>query len=105
MAPKKTSTQQPSPAAMSPTAVKPSTSTTTSHSQPTRHQHKPSSTTSIRNANDVQEIALGVWNNYVEHTPQRVKLLDAFMGFLIVVGVLQFAYCVVAGNYVRTDHT
>lgn len=91
---------------MPPSAVKPSTSTTsTSHSQPTRHQHKSSSTTSIRNANDVQEIALGVWNNYVEHTPQRVKLLDAFMGFLIVVGVLQFAYCVVAGNYVRTDHT
>ncbi|KXL41380.1 hypothetical protein M433DRAFT_42056, partial [Acidomyces richmondensis BFW] len=59
----------------------------------------PSSTASIRNAKDAREIALGVWNNYVEHTPQRVKLLDAFMAFLIVVGVLQFIYCMLAGNY------
>jgi hypothetical protein len=41
-----------------------------------------------------------VWNNYVEKTPQRVKLIDAFMLFLIVVGALQFGYCVLAGNYV-----
>lgn len=27
--------------------------------------------------------------------------MDAFMGFLVVVGVVQFAYCVLAGNYVR----
>lgn len=33
-------------------------------------------------------------------TPQRVKLIDAFMAFLVVVGVLQFVYCVLVGNYV-----
>jgi len=44
---------------------------------------------------------LGVWNNYIDKTPQRVKLVDAFMAFLVVVGVLQFVYCVIAGNYVR----
>lgn len=33
-------------------------------------------------------------------TPQRVKLIDAFMAFLVVVGGLQFVYCVVVGNYV-----
>lgn len=43
-----------------------------------------------------------MWNNYVDKTPQRVKLIDAFMLFLIVVGALQFAYCVLAGNYVST---
>lgn len=37
----------------------------------------------------------------MSRTPQRVKLLDAFMAFLVAVGVLQFAYCVVGGNYVR----
>lgn len=102
MAPKKTASHQPSPAAVPTSAVNPSSITTSAaSSQPTRHQHKPSSTASIRNAKDAREIALGVWNNYVEHTPQRVKLLDAFMAFLIVVGVLQFIYCMLAGNYVR----
>jgi len=52
------------------------------------------------------------WNqvvgNIVEHytktTPQRTKLLDAFMAFLVAVGALQFLYCVLAGNYVRHHH-
>ena len=35
-------------------------------------------------------------------TPQRTKLIDAFMAFLMVVGGLQFVYCVVAGNYVSS---
>ena len=33
-------------------------------------------------------------------TPQRTKLIDVFMVFLMVVGALQFVYCVIAGNYV-----
>jgi len=40
-----------------------------------------------------------LWKNYVESTPQRVKLIDVFMAFLVVVGALQFVYCVIAGNY------
>lgn len=28
-------------------------------------------------------------------------LLDVFMAFLVLVGGIQFVYCVVAGNYVR----
>jgi len=40
-----------------------------------------------------------VWDKYVQKTPQRVKLLDCFMAFLVAVGVLQFVYCVIAGNF------
>lgn len=46
-------------------------------------------------------IAGAVWDSYITSTPQRTKLIDVFMGFLVVVGVVQFLYCVVAGNYVR----
>jgi len=56
----------------------------------------------VRSAQDLQEIGAGIWNKYVDETPQRVKLLDAFLVFLIVVGVLQFVYCVIAGNFVST---
>jgi oligosaccharyltransferase complex subunit epsilon len=50
---------------------------------------------------DAQEIVNKIWNNYVDKTAQRVKLLDAFMGFLLVVGALQFLYVVIVGNFVR----
>lgn len=92
MAPPKTQQRTPS----SQHTKSPSTSTPT----PSRHRSTPSGT--IRSTQDVQDIALTIWNNYIEKTPQRVKLLDAFMGFLVVVALLQFLYCILAGNYVRS---
>jgi oligosaccharyltransferase complex subunit epsilon len=59
---------------------------------------KPSSKAS--NNQSPGEIALGIWKNYLDTTPQRTKLIDVFMAFLVVVGVLQFVYCIIAGNYV-----
>jgi len=52
-----------------------------------------------------QEVALSVWKNYLDTTPQRTKLIDVFMSFLVVVGVLQFVYCVIAGNFVCVSMT
>ncbi len=46
------------------------------------------------------EIAQSIWQKYADETPQRTKLIDLFMAFLVVVGVLQFVYCVIVGNYV-----
>ncbi|GAD92723.1 oligosaccharyl transferase subunit Dad1, putative [Paecilomyces variotii No. 5] len=48
---------------------------------------------------NVQEIVVHIWKQYIAKTPQRTLLLDAFMGFLVLVGVVQFVYCVLAGNY------
>jgi len=44
-------------------------------------------------------VVSNIVNHYVEATPQRTKLLDSFMAFLVAVGALQFLYCVLAGNY------
>ena len=38
--------------------------------------------------------------HYQKTTPQRTKLLDAFMAFLVAVGALQVAYCLLVGNFV-----
>ncbi|KAJ9613109.1 oligosaccharyltransferase complex subunit epsilon [Cladophialophora chaetospira] len=46
-----------------------------------------------------QEIIIHVWNRYLQDTPSRTMLLDAFMAWLVVVGAVQFLYCVLAGNY------
>ncbi|KAL4815175.1 DAD family-domain-containing protein [Aspergillus spinulosporus] len=47
----------------------------------------------------VSDIAVHVWRQYLTTTPQRTMLLDAFMTFLVLVGGVQLAYCVLAGNY------
>ena len=50
------------------------------------------------------KVLQNIYNYYMTETPQRTKLLDAFLAFLAAVGALQFVYCILAGNYVRTTH-
>lgn len=57
------------------------------------------SSTSTASGNSFATVIDNLLQHYLKSTPQRTKLLDAFMGFLVVVGVLQFVYCVLAGNY------
>ncbi|KAL8994396.1 MAG: hypothetical protein Q9169_005631 [Polycauliona sp. 2 TL-2023] len=96
MAPKRPTTSTPS------TPSK--TTTSSSSSNPSTQTSKPStasssSSSSQSNSNNPQAILQQLWSNYQQRTPQRVKLIDVFMGFLVVVGVLQFVYCVLVGNY------
>ncbi|KAL2122893.1 hypothetical protein VTJ04DRAFT_3348 [Mycothermus thermophilus] len=72
-----------------PAASTSSATTTTSSSKPTL----PNSPQSW------DKIVGNVLTHYLDTTPQRTKLIDAFMAFLVAVGVVQFAYCVLAGNY------
>ncbi|KAF2099647.1 defender against death DAD protein [Rhizodiscina lignyota] len=84
-------------ATISPTAAAPSQSVPSAAGQPTRKTS--TSGASSKNSNDPVQILQGIWDNYMEKTPQRTKLIDVFMAFLVVVGALQFVYCVIAGNY------
>ena len=76
---------------MPPKQRTPSTAPSTAPTQPSNS----------KSSNDAQDILQGVWNKYVKNTPQRTKLLDTFLAFLVVVGALQFLYVVVVGNFVR----
>lgn len=78
-------------------AATPQAGTGSSGDNPSARQQK-----SVAKTNDAGQIARHVWANYARKTPQRVKLVDAFMAFLVVVGALQFAYCVLGGNYVSS---
>jgi len=40
-----------------------------------------------------------LWTAYVDTTPARLKSVDAFLAFLVLSGVLQFAYCVLVSNF------
>lgn len=77
--------------------VQPSSNTA---STPVTPSAKPKTSSSSKNAQSGLALASGVWNNYVENTAQRTKLIDVFLAFLVVVGGLQFVYCILVGNYV-----
>jgi oligosaccharyltransferase complex subunit epsilon len=79
-----------------PQTTGPQTTTTSTPARPNK---------SSSGANSAQDILQGIYNKYVTKTPQRVKLLDTFMAFLVVVGALQFLYVVLVGNFVRLPQT
>ena len=89
--PPKRASQNPS---TSPSNLSSSPSPFSSSNKPTK------SSSSSSAAQTAQQVLLDLWQHYLRTTPQRVKLVDAFMGFLVGVGALQFAYCVLVGNYV-----
>ncbi|KAB8302612.1 hypothetical protein EYC80_005983 [Monilinia laxa] len=93
MAPKKNAAAAASIASPTPQTTN-STTTIPSSSTPIKIPSKPSSQNQ-----SPQQVAFGIWQNYLDKTPQRTKLIDVFMSFLVVVGVLQFVYCILAGNY------
>ncbi|RAK99090.1 putative oligosaccharyl transferase subunit Dad1 [Aspergillus ibericus CBS 121593] len=103
MAPKRT----PATASTSPSNTSTSTGPIPAPSAPTMPSASSSSNSAslssgpktLTTNSSVYDIAQTVWQQYVGTTPQRTLLLDAFMAFLVLVGGVQFVYCVLAGNY------
>ncbi|KAJ7087208.1 oligosaccharyl transferase epsilon subunit [Mycena belliarum] len=40
-----------------------------------------------------------LWNAYKDHTTDRLKFIDAFLVFLMLSGIVQFAYCVLVTTF------
>ncbi|CAF9910655.1 oligosaccharyltransferase complex subunit epsilon [Imshaugia aleurites] len=90
MPPKRASQISPN-ASVPPIPKAPSSATSSSSSK--------SSSAPTQTAQTAQTVLFDLWQRYLNTTPQRVKLIDVFMAFLVVVGGLQFVYCVLVGNY------
>ncbi|KAI1394135.1 defender against death DAD protein [Hypoxylon trugodes] len=90
MAPKKSAAAS-APAAPASTTAAATTTTTTASSSAAK--------TSTNVPQSIDQVAWNIVEHYQKTTPQRTKLIDVFMAFLVVVGGLQFAYCILAGNY------
>ncbi|KAJ1018718.1 hypothetical protein NDA13_006405 [Ustilago tritici] len=40
-----------------------------------------------------------LYNSYVENSPKRLKVVDAFLVFLMLSGIIQFVYCALITNF------
>lgn len=39
------------------------------------------------------------YNEYTTKTPKKLKLIDAYLLYVLLTGVVQFAYCVMVGTF------
>jgi len=40
-----------------------------------------------------------LWGNYLDTTPSNLKVIDAFLAFIMISGIIQFAYCVLVTTF------
>lgn len=40
-----------------------------------------------------------LWTRYSDETQQKLKLVDAYLGFIMVTGIIQFVYCCLVGTF------
>ncbi|KAJ1952782.1 Dolichyl-diphosphooligosaccharide-protein glycosyltransferase subunit dad1, partial [Linderina pennispora] len=45
------------------------------------------------------EIVSKLAADYIDETPQKLKLIDSYMVFCVVTGLVQFLYCVLVGTF------
>ena len=94
----------PKKAAVPATPKASTTTTTTTAPSPAVSHTRSASASNLSKQAQWHEVALHVWNKYLDDTPKRTMLLDVFMLFLVLVGAIQFLYCLLVGNYVRSSN-
>ena len=41
----------------------------------------------------------GLWDGYRDGTAQRLKLIDAYLAYVMITGIVQFGYCCIVGTF------
>ena len=40
-----------------------------------------------------------LWQEYQAKTPQRLKLVDVYLAYIMATGIIQFLYCLLVGTF------
>ncbi|KAI3384263.1 hypothetical protein SNEBB_010750 [Seison nebaliae] len=44
-------------------------------------------------------LAKDLWRDYNISTPRKLKLVDVYLGYVMVTGIIQFLYCCLVGTF------
>lgn len=39
------------------------------------------------------------YNDYVQNTPKKLKMVDIYLGYILLTGIIQFVYCCLVGTF------
>ncbi|GAB0090828.1 Dolichyl-diphosphooligosaccharide--protein glycosyltransferase subunit DAD1 [Sergentomyia squamirostris] len=40
-----------------------------------------------------------LYDEYVNHTPKKLKIIDAYLFYILLTGIVQFVYCCLVGTF------
>ncbi|CAK8685334.1 unnamed protein product [Clavelina lepadiformis] len=44
-------------------------------------------------------VATKFYSDYIAKTPQKLKIIDAYLTYILITGVMQFVYCALVGTF------
>lgn len=47
----------------------------------------------------IVSVLKNLWMRYHEDTSQRLKLIDAYLAYVMLTGIIQFVYCCLVGTF------
>lgn len=50
-------------------------------------------------AEGIQSILRRFYDDYVQNTSKKLKIIDAYVLYILLTGILQFAYCCLVGTF------
>ncbi|EDO34913.1 predicted protein [Nematostella vectensis] len=48
---------------------------------------------------NLKDILVRFYDEYSQTTPQRLKIVDAYLGYIMFTGIIQFTYCCLVGTF------
>lgn len=48
---------------------------------------------------NIQGVAKKFWDEYLSTTSKKIKLIDAYLVYIVLTGVVQFLYCMIVGTF------
>ncbi len=47
----------------------------------------------------VSQVVSDLWKRYASETPERLKIVDAYLLYILLTGIAQFVYCCLVGTF------
>ncbi|EDV31169.1 uncharacterized protein Dana_GF14682 [Drosophila ananassae] len=48
---------------------------------------------------ELSSVVSKFYNDYVQNTPKKLKLVDIYLGYILLTGIIQFVYCCLVGTF------
>lgn len=45
------------------------------------------------------DVLTKLYSDYIKTTPKKIKLIDSYMFYILITGVIQFIYCLLVGTF------
>merc|ERR1739848_767381 len=63
------------------------------------NKQQPAKSKKLKMSTSISTVVTKFLNEYASNTPTKLKIVDAYLGYIFFTGVIQFVYCCLVGTF------